>query len=76
MLIDPTRVTLRPGSTSRFLNIDYDDQQIGHLTFDTDGSRIVQCWAIQCEDRPLVELIARCHRAFAGPQAGRQRPDL
>lgn len=75
MLIDPTRVTLRPGNDRRFLNIDYDNKEIGHLKIDADGL-IIESWAIHYESRPIVELIAGCHRAFAGCQLGRQRPDL
>jgi len=63
MLIDPTRITLRPGNDPRFLNIDYHDKEIGHLKLSTDGL-IIEAWAIHYENRPLVELIARCQIAF------------
>ena len=63
MTIDPTVVTLRPGNNRQYLNIDYDDTEIGHLKFETDG-RLVEVRAIHYENRPLVNLIARCHHAF------------
>jgi hypothetical protein len=62
-MIDPSLVTLRPGNSGQYLNIDYDHQEIGHLRFHPDG-RIAASWAIHYEDRPLVELIARCHLAL------------
>jgi len=61
MLIDPTRVTLRPGNDRRFLNIDYNHREIGHLEY----GQLVAAWAIHYEYRPLVELVAECHRAFS-----------
>lgn len=51
MLIDPTRVILRPGNDRRFLNIDYNDREIGHLKLSTDG-QLVEVWAIHYESRP------------------------
>jgi hypothetical protein len=63
MRIDPSLVTLRPGNSGQYLNIGYDNQEVGHLRFHLDG-RIAESWAIRYEDRPLVELIARCGLAL------------
>ena len=63
MMIDPTLVTLRTGSSGQYLNIDYDDREIGHLRFHPDG-RVAGSWAIHYEHRPVVELIARCRSAL------------
>lgn len=67
MLIDPTRATVRPGSNREYLNIDYDDKEIGHLRINADG-RIMGSWAIHYRDRRLVEPIARCYLALTSHQ--------
>lgn len=63
MLIDPSRVTFRPGTNREFLSIDFDKRQIGHLRIDADG-RIIESWAVHYSDRRLIEMITRCYLAL------------
>ncbi|GAB3785461.1 hypothetical protein GCM10027601_20970 [Nocardioides ungokensis] len=62
MLIDPALMSIRRGGNPEYLNIDYDDKQIGHLRINADG-RITGSWATNYSDRPLIDLAARCYLA-------------
>lgn len=62
-MLDLDKVTLRWGNDARFLNIDYDGTEIGHLKFDADGE-IERVEAFPWRPYgPVVQLLSRCVRA-------------
>jgi hypothetical protein len=45
----PDDLRLRLGNDTRYINIDADGKEIGHLRIDPDG-HVLQTWAIHLED--------------------------
>ena len=63
-MLDLDKVTLRWGHDARFLNVDYDGTEIGHLEFDTNGE-IERLYAFPwLTYGPVVQLLARCARTL------------
>lgn len=61
-MLDLDKVTLRRGHDARFLNIDYDGTEIGHLKFDNGEIERVEASSWRPYG-PIVQLLARCARA-------------
>jgi hypothetical protein len=55
-------IRLRSGYNPKYLNIDVDGLEIGHLTLAPDGE-VVGSWADELKDRDLVALVCRCYLA-------------
>ena len=65
-MLDLDKVTLRWGRDARFLNVDYDGVEVGHIRFDADG-RVDRVWAEPWKTYgPVLHLLARCARSL-GP---------
>lgn len=63
-MLDLDKVTFRQGRDARFLNVDYDGTEIGHLKFDAAGE-IERVEAFPSRPYgPVIQLIARCARAL------------
>lgn len=63
-MLDLDKVTLRRGHDARFLNVDHDGTEIGHIKFNGNGDvERVQAFPWRPYG-PVVQLLARCARVL------------